>query len=163
MSLPTSQQRILDGIEDGLRAHDLRLASLFATFTRLTNQEEMPKVEQLAPGGAMSSRPGLPPRSRLARLSGLLRPPPAYKWRTGRVANGTSRIVFVPIVLVAAISALVLGLLVSAHQPRCTAVAVSAASGSSASGSSASGSLASGSSMSRSSECPVRHASNARH
>ncbi len=40
---------MLDGIEDGLRAHDGRLASLFATFTRLTGQEQMPELERLKP------------------------------------------------------------------------------------------------------------------
>src|SRR6266498_664573 len=38
-------------IEDGLAGHDSHLTSLFATFTRLTRQEEMPMREQLTPGG----------------------------------------------------------------------------------------------------------------
>lgn len=155
MSLPTSQQRILDGIEDGLRAHDLRLASLFATFTRLTRQEEMPRVEQLKPGGAMGPLPGSLRRPGLLRWRVLPRPAGAKRplgavriWRTGRPADGTPWITFLPIVLVAALSALVLGLLVSAHQGTC------AAGGSS---------LSAASSVSRSTGCPVRHVPNARH
>ena len=52
MSLPDSQQRILDGIATTLRAHDSGLASMFATFTRLTSHDAMPETEQLKPGGA---------------------------------------------------------------------------------------------------------------
>ncbi|MGE5286531.1 MAG: hypothetical protein ACM3ML_04865 [Micromonosporaceae bacterium] len=147
MSLPTSQQRILDGIEDGLRAHDLRLVSLFATFTRLTRQEEMPKVEQLKPAGATSPRPGLLRPPGLPRSPGLMRRPGAVgTWRTGRPDDGTPWIMLVPIVLVAALSALVLGLLISAHQAKCAPGVTS---------------LAAGSSVSRSSGCPVRQVPNA--
>jgi hypothetical protein len=47
MSLPARQQRMLDGIDEWVRKHDARLASLFATFTRLTKHEPMPETEQL--------------------------------------------------------------------------------------------------------------------
>jgi hypothetical protein len=47
MSLPAAQQRILDGIADGLRASEPRLASMFAIFTTLTRNEAPPCREQL--------------------------------------------------------------------------------------------------------------------
>lgn len=117
MSLPTSQQRILDGIADGLRAHDSRLASLFATFNRLTKQEEMPKTEQLA-------------RKRTATAR--------TRWRTGRprelyaagravplmgapgkgVLRGRFWIALVPIVVLTVVGVLLLGWLVG-PQGRC--------------------------------------------
>jgi hypothetical protein len=100
MSLPVAQQRILDGIEDGLRAHDSRLASMFATFTRLTRQEEMPWFEQLRPRrrkGGSARRRGSRPRS------------------------GLRYVAFLPVVLVAVLSAVVIGLLVSSsHNNQCS-------------------------------------------
>jgi hypothetical protein len=47
MGLPASQRRILERIEDSLRGSDPRLAALFAIFTRLTCDEEMPRIEQV--------------------------------------------------------------------------------------------------------------------
>ena len=47
MSLPTSEERVLIGIEQILQARDPRLKSLFATFTRLTRHEAMPAREQI--------------------------------------------------------------------------------------------------------------------
>ncbi len=154
MSLPTGQQRILDGIEDGLHAHDSRLASLFATFTRLTGQEEMPKVEELKPGrkgqpkrGGAVARPGLL-GSWLAGQARARGTGQALAWRTGRPAGRVSWIVLLPVVLVAAVSALILGLLVSAPQGRCPARVSYFGSGMPAGHSSA---------------CPVRHVPYGRH
>jgi hypothetical protein len=48
MSLPVAQQRILDGIADGLRASEPRLASMFAIFTNLTRHEARPSREDLS-------------------------------------------------------------------------------------------------------------------
>ena len=129
---------MLDGIEDVLRAHDGRLASLFATFTRLTRQEQMPEVEQLKP------------MSRGAAARG--------KWRTGRAGERrTSRqgertggqgglrwVALVPVALVAAVTALVIGLAgFSNHKGQCA---------------SGMASYSSWPSLSRSGVCPVRHA-----
>ena len=49
MSLPASQQRVLDRIEEALRRREPRLASMFAIFTRLTVHEEVPRTEALVP------------------------------------------------------------------------------------------------------------------
>jgi hypothetical protein len=49
MSLPASQQRILDRIEDALKKREPRLASMFAMFTRLTTHEVLPRIEALTP------------------------------------------------------------------------------------------------------------------
>jgi hypothetical protein len=47
MSLPASEQRALDRIEETLHAGDPRLRSLFMIFTRLTRHEAMPSTEQV--------------------------------------------------------------------------------------------------------------------
>jgi hypothetical protein len=47
MGLPVGQQKHLDKIESSLRASDPRLASLFTIFTRLSQDEAMPALEQL--------------------------------------------------------------------------------------------------------------------
>ncbi len=95
MSLPISQQRILDRIEHGLRTHDSRLTSMFATFTRLTRLDEMPEVEQLKPGRRKASA------------------------RTGRRGAQVRWIAFVPVALVAVLSAVVIGLVVFSTQNQC--------------------------------------------
>jgi hypothetical protein len=47
MSLPASEQRALNRIEETLQAGDPRLRSLFMMFTRLTRHEAMPSTEQV--------------------------------------------------------------------------------------------------------------------
>jgi hypothetical protein len=47
MGLPASQRRILERIEIALRGSDPRLTALFAIFSRLNRDEEMPRVEQV--------------------------------------------------------------------------------------------------------------------
>jgi hypothetical protein len=47
MSLPACQQRVLDRIEHSLHACDPRLRAMFAIFTKLTKEEEMPRLEKL--------------------------------------------------------------------------------------------------------------------
>ena len=49
MSLPASQQRVLDRIEDALKKREPRLASMFAIFTRLNIHERLPWIEALEP------------------------------------------------------------------------------------------------------------------
>jgi hypothetical protein len=47
VSLPASQQRTLNKIEVVLRDSDPWLASLFSIFTRLTVDEDMPRLEEV--------------------------------------------------------------------------------------------------------------------
>ena len=47
MGLPVRQRRILERIECALRGSDPRLANLFSIFTRLTVDEDMPRIEQV--------------------------------------------------------------------------------------------------------------------
>jgi len=47
MGLPARQRRVLEGIEDKLRASDPRLAAIFFIFGRLTRDEDMPRIEEL--------------------------------------------------------------------------------------------------------------------
>jgi hypothetical protein len=63
VSLPVSQQRVLDGIENHLEGGEPRLGSMFAIFTRLTRDEGEPRTEVLpAPTGLRRAWPagGLP-------------------------------------------------------------------------------------------------------
>src|SRR5215831_14032415 len=47
MSLPASQQRVLDRIEETLKKREPRLASMFAIFARLNINERLPRIEAL--------------------------------------------------------------------------------------------------------------------
>ena len=47
MSLPASQQRVLDRSEEALKKREPRLASMFAMFTRLNINERLPRIEAL--------------------------------------------------------------------------------------------------------------------
>lgn len=49
MSLPASQQRVLDRIEEALKRREPRLASMFAIFNRLNIHERLPWIEALRP------------------------------------------------------------------------------------------------------------------
>jgi hypothetical protein len=49
LSLPAAQERALDSIAEALRSSEPRLASMFAIFTRLTQNETRPRWEQLLP------------------------------------------------------------------------------------------------------------------
>ena len=55
MGLSAGEQQALDSIEDGLAGSDPKLASLLATFTRLTAGEALPAREKIR---ACSRRPG---------------------------------------------------------------------------------------------------------
>ena len=50
MGLPARQRRVLERIEGTLRGSDPRLAGLYAIFSRLTRDEEMPRIEQVRHG-----------------------------------------------------------------------------------------------------------------
>lgn len=65
MKLRLPRRRVLRGIERDLATSDPRLAALFRTFTRLAQDEGMPRTEKLtARQRRMSSRP----RRRAVRL-----------------------------------------------------------------------------------------------
>src|ERR1700758_5620216 len=49
MSLPASQQRVLDRIEEALKRREPRLASMFTIFNRLNIHERLPWIEALKP------------------------------------------------------------------------------------------------------------------
>ena len=96
MSLPASQQRMLDRIDRMLRDSDPRLAALFAIFTRLTWDEEMPRIEQV--------------RARLTRIGGwITRRTGPVRRRTPRVPRRLKAILFFPAALAAVACALLIG------------------------------------------------------
>jgi hypothetical protein len=49
MSLPARQQRVLNRIEHSLHVCEPHLTSMFAVFTTLTGDEQMPGLEELRP------------------------------------------------------------------------------------------------------------------
>jgi hypothetical protein len=49
VSLPVSQQRVLEGIESVLEGGEPRLRSMFAIFTGLTQDDGAPRTEALRP------------------------------------------------------------------------------------------------------------------
>ena|SRR5437773_9002695 len=51
MSLNTQERRVLHSIGEDLSGSDPKLVSLLATFTRLTQDEEMPGHERIGAGG----------------------------------------------------------------------------------------------------------------
>jgi hypothetical protein len=105
MSLPTRQERILSRMAHSLHASEPHLMSMFAIFTKLTKDEDMPRLEALDAW----SLPFWGWRPRLTRPR-----------RTRRAASGTGAayapgarlraILLVPIMLAALAPAVFLGL-----------------------------------------------------
>lgn len=106
MSLSARQCRVLDTIEQQLRAREPRLASMFAIFTTLNSDEMLPAVETIQAGH----------RRRLAeRISGLRR-----GWRRGKprpTSRATLRLVNVALVPFIVIGLLAIALVVGGHGP----------------------------------------------
>jgi hypothetical protein len=89
MSLSSHEQHALHSIENRLCVSDPELASLLATFSRLTAGEDMPAREKtragrLAPRG--SHRRRHPLRYRTRRLAG--RPRPSLFWQAAGLVLG---------------------------------------------------------------------------
>jgi hypothetical protein len=105
MSLPARQERVLERIERSLQACDPPLRSMFAMFTKLTRDEEMPRLEKLqAPSSPLwdwLKRQAQPVRGRRATRSA---------WATGAPGTRLRAIILVPIVLLALAPAALLGL-----------------------------------------------------
>jgi hypothetical protein len=95
MSLPARQQRKLRDIEGGLTGSDPRLRSLFGIFTRLTTGEAMPWFEAV---------PTRPVADALAAFRSLIR----------RIARRPASRVRALLLLPAALSALVCGIMIAA-------------------------------------------------
>jgi hypothetical protein len=115
MTLPASQQRALDAIDDVLESAEPQLATMFGVFTDLNRLAAMPPTETLPPGRwhlrhwlpGSRYQPGwiVQPRYR----PGLRRSGPGR--RLGRVA-------LMPLLLVAAVSLLIVSLISSAPAGR---------------------------------------------
>ena len=101
MTLPASQQHALDAIDDVLQSAEPQLASMFGVFTDLTRQEAMPAVETLPPG-RWWTRYRLPGRR--------YRPGRPHHSGRRRAGGGLSRIVLVPLLLIAAVGLVIVSL-----------------------------------------------------
>jgi hypothetical protein len=105
MSLPACQQRVLDTIENTLQRREPRLASMFAMFTRLNTNEGIPRTERLAAAPWWAWRR----QRRSAHLT--LR-------AAGRDASMVRAMLLVPLVVMAMMSIMFLGMATS--RPSCT-------------------------------------------
>jgi hypothetical protein len=99
MTLPACQQRLLDTIETALQKREPRLASMFAMFTRLNNDEGIPRTERLStpPWWAFRQRPS----------------------HAGRTATIVQAALLMPLVVMAVVAAVFLGMAASQRVP-CT-------------------------------------------
>ena len=123
MTLPPSQQHALNAIDDVLQSAEPRLATMFGVFTDLTRTEAMPAAETLppAPWWARWARHRLPGhlarRSQARRFRAGLGRPGSGRWpgeQAGRRAGRQlSRIVLIPVLLLAAASLVVVSLVSS--------------------------------------------------
>ena len=52
--MPGGQQQVLDGIEADLEKGEPQLTSMFAIFTRLTQDDGAPRIEALRPEGRLT-------------------------------------------------------------------------------------------------------------
>jgi hypothetical protein len=105
MSLPARQQRVLDRIEDSLHACEPQLRSMFAMFTTLTGDEDMPRLEELL-SLSLSLRGW---RRRLAR-SRRGRRAAERAWAVGAQPFGLRAVLLVTVMLLALAPAVLLGL-----------------------------------------------------
>ncbi|HKB29859.1 MAG TPA: hypothetical protein VKD26_03400 [Streptosporangiaceae bacterium] len=89
MSLPARERRRLNGIQGALDRSDPRLASLFATFSRLTREEDMPPVERLrVRADRFAARGKYMKRAVLGRLRLILIAPVALAATAGALLIG---------------------------------------------------------------------------
>jgi len=105
MSMPTHQERILGRTADSLHASVPHLASMFAIFTRLARDEDMPRLEAL-------DASSLPFWGWLQRLTRLRRNRRSARGAGAACASGARlrAILLVPIMLAALAPAIFLGL-----------------------------------------------------
>ena len=102
MTLPASQQHALDAIDEVFQSAEPRLATMFGVFTHLTGQETMPAVETLPPG-RWWTRYRLPGRH--------YRPGRQRFPRSQRDGRRLSRVVLLPLLLIAAAGLLISSLI----------------------------------------------------
>ena len=132
MTLPASQQRALDAIDDVLQSAEPRLATMFGVFTDLTRLDAMPAAETLHPAPWWArhrlTRSPVPARLVPASLAPARAPPPpgrpaaasarsaaasARPRRPLQAGRRLSRIVLIPLLLLAAASLVVVSLVSS--------------------------------------------------
>jgi ferric-dicitrate binding protein FerR (iron transport regulator) len=119
MGLPAGQQRVLDSIEDALRAAEPKLASMFAIFARLTCGEARPAREELPDRHGLrswsaASRPARTlrrVRARQLRRPSAGAPPPLMRRAAARPRRPRLRLLFIgQLMAVLAVLGLLIGL-----------------------------------------------------
>ena len=110
MSLVAREQQILDGMEAALQAGETRLTSMFAIFTRLSRDEEIPGTEELAVRSRRSrSRLRAPRAAGRCPRNAWWRSTSRARWATGRPAVELRAIALIPVALAAIASVVLLG------------------------------------------------------
>jgi hypothetical protein len=112
MSLPPRQQRALDRIEHSLQVCEPHLKSMFAIFTKLTGDEEMPRLEELQPRSlpfpGWRKRPARPGRKGQA-VTGA--------GATGAPGARLRALLLIPVMLLALAPAVLVGLAIHSESP----------------------------------------------
>jgi len=112
MSLPARQQRVLDRIEHSLHVCEPHLKSMFAVFTKLTGDEEMPRLEQLRP------RPLPFPRWRKQpRQPGRKGQAVTAAGATGAAGTRLRALLLIPVMLLVLAPAVLVGLATRSQSP----------------------------------------------
>ena len=115
MGLPVRQRRVLERIEITLHGSDPKLAALYAIFSRLTRDEEMPRIEQLR-------------HSAVRFLAWLrLRPVAAGVGRGSRLGPRQRAVLFFPVAIALAVASIVFAARVSTSYSCAPVRAVAAA------------------------------------
>ncbi len=117
MTLPASQQRALDAIDDVLQSAEPRLATMFGVFTDLTRLDAMPAAETLEPRPWWARHRLAGPRYRPGWSGHQRHRPGQRRHRPGRhplrAGRRLSRIVLIPMLLLAAVSLVIVSLVSS--------------------------------------------------
>ncbi len=117
MTLPASQQRALDAIDDVLQSAEPQLATMFGVFTDLTRLDAMPAAETLHPAPWWARHRLTGPLYRPGWTGPHWHQPGQRRYRPGRrplqAGRRLSRIVLIPLLLLAAASLVVVSLVSS--------------------------------------------------
>lgn len=124
MSLPTGEQRILDGIAERLRVSEPRLASMFSIFGRLCRNDAPPPREQLPPAGSIRRLAAIRRRDqsrRAVRPDWVTRPPPGRQGPQSR-RHQIGQVAFLIANVAVAVAVTCILIAVNVHQGRSCAM-----------------------------------------
>lgn len=98
MGLPARQRRVLEHIDCTLRGSDPKLAALYAIFARLNRGEEMPRIEQVRQGLAVTL-------ARFVHMLAILLVP--FTWLRLRIPPRQRAVLLFPLAIAVAVTSIV--------------------------------------------------------